>query len=443
MDEGNSARQILGASEAPVRTLIVGIVDVVEVAPGEGQAEPPRRGSAHPTDSIPSPSEAGTEASAEGGVDGRGAHPPDPASPLGVTEPEGIVERTRLAAYAWVEEDDRSCSSGWLEDAGMPWSAEPRPRTRRQRGMPTARRLAGARRPRCRRCRLRRELEPGALTRPDARHPGPALTLPRAEARDHREARAALVLRSRLLPDPAPGRDRGRARALGRGRRRHRGLRGDHDVARPRSGRRLHRRRRSSTSTGPGRSSTRSPSTRSATTRTASTTSPSRRPARPRARGPPARSPPTATSRSSSRPRPASRCARSASPGARSIEAPDGGVAVERLRIGDAGLDARRRTGRGSRPTVIAVGSTAAPAGHQRRPPRARRRTDRHRVAGPPARRRPPSRRPARRRCRRRLGRRRRRPRRLGGRGTYDLAAQRADRGLPRRGIPLGSTLRP
>jgi microcompartment protein CcmK/EutM len=41
MDEGNSARQILGATEAPVRTLVVGIVDVVEVAPGEGQAEPP------------------------------------------------------------------------------------------------------------------------------------------------------------------------------------------------------------------------------------------------------------------------------------------------------------------------------------------------------------------------------------------------------------------
>lgn len=40
MDEGNSARQILGASEAPVRALIVGIVDVVEVAAGEGQAEP-------------------------------------------------------------------------------------------------------------------------------------------------------------------------------------------------------------------------------------------------------------------------------------------------------------------------------------------------------------------------------------------------------------------
>ncbi len=41
MDEGNSARQILGATEAPVRTLIVGIVDAVEVAPGAGQAEEP------------------------------------------------------------------------------------------------------------------------------------------------------------------------------------------------------------------------------------------------------------------------------------------------------------------------------------------------------------------------------------------------------------------
>ncbi|MEW5990009.1 MAG: EutN/CcmL family microcompartment protein [Chloroflexota bacterium] len=40
MDEGNSARQILGAAEAPVRALIVGIVDVVEVAPGEGRAAP-------------------------------------------------------------------------------------------------------------------------------------------------------------------------------------------------------------------------------------------------------------------------------------------------------------------------------------------------------------------------------------------------------------------
>lgn len=33
IDEGNSARQILGAPEAPVRTLIVGIVDDVELEP--------------------------------------------------------------------------------------------------------------------------------------------------------------------------------------------------------------------------------------------------------------------------------------------------------------------------------------------------------------------------------------------------------------------------
>lgn len=32
LDEGNSARQILGAPEAPVRTLVVGIVDEVELA---------------------------------------------------------------------------------------------------------------------------------------------------------------------------------------------------------------------------------------------------------------------------------------------------------------------------------------------------------------------------------------------------------------------------
>ena len=43
MDEGNSARQILGASEAPVRTLVVGIVDAVEVAPDEAGAEKPKR----------------------------------------------------------------------------------------------------------------------------------------------------------------------------------------------------------------------------------------------------------------------------------------------------------------------------------------------------------------------------------------------------------------
>jgi ethanolamine utilization protein EutN len=37
MDEGNSARQILAARDAPVRTVVVGIVDHVELAsPGSG-----------------------------------------------------------------------------------------------------------------------------------------------------------------------------------------------------------------------------------------------------------------------------------------------------------------------------------------------------------------------------------------------------------------------
>jgi ethanolamine utilization protein EutN len=35
MDEGNSARQILDVKDAPVRTLVVGIVDHVERTPGE------------------------------------------------------------------------------------------------------------------------------------------------------------------------------------------------------------------------------------------------------------------------------------------------------------------------------------------------------------------------------------------------------------------------
>lgn len=33
LDEGNSARQIVGVSSAPIRTLVVGIVDAVELAP--------------------------------------------------------------------------------------------------------------------------------------------------------------------------------------------------------------------------------------------------------------------------------------------------------------------------------------------------------------------------------------------------------------------------
>jgi microcompartment protein CcmK/EutM len=37
IDEGSSARQILGLSRGPVRTLVVGIVDAVTLAPGEGE----------------------------------------------------------------------------------------------------------------------------------------------------------------------------------------------------------------------------------------------------------------------------------------------------------------------------------------------------------------------------------------------------------------------
>ena len=50
LDEGNSARQILAAPEAPIRTLVVGIVDHVELESGRrGAGEPavasrPRRG---------------------------------------------------------------------------------------------------------------------------------------------------------------------------------------------------------------------------------------------------------------------------------------------------------------------------------------------------------------------------------------------------------------
>ena len=38
IDEGSSARQILGLTRGPVRTLVVGIVDDVTLAPGEGPA---------------------------------------------------------------------------------------------------------------------------------------------------------------------------------------------------------------------------------------------------------------------------------------------------------------------------------------------------------------------------------------------------------------------
>ncbi len=41
MDEGNSARQILDAKDAPVRTLVVGIVDDVALASRPPAAKPP------------------------------------------------------------------------------------------------------------------------------------------------------------------------------------------------------------------------------------------------------------------------------------------------------------------------------------------------------------------------------------------------------------------
>jgi len=41
LDEGNGARQILGATDAPVRTLVVGIVDAVELVAGAGAGAEP------------------------------------------------------------------------------------------------------------------------------------------------------------------------------------------------------------------------------------------------------------------------------------------------------------------------------------------------------------------------------------------------------------------
>ena len=49
IDEGSSARQILGLARGPVRTLVVGIVDDVTVAPGEGVARRSAPGDGAPT----------------------------------------------------------------------------------------------------------------------------------------------------------------------------------------------------------------------------------------------------------------------------------------------------------------------------------------------------------------------------------------------------------
>jgi ethanolamine utilization protein EutN len=45
LDEGNGARQVLGAPGAPIRTVVVGIVDAVE-EPGEGRDAGPARAAA-------------------------------------------------------------------------------------------------------------------------------------------------------------------------------------------------------------------------------------------------------------------------------------------------------------------------------------------------------------------------------------------------------------
>ena len=39
-DEGNSARQLLGLKDAPVRSVVLGIVDEIALAPDEGPASP-------------------------------------------------------------------------------------------------------------------------------------------------------------------------------------------------------------------------------------------------------------------------------------------------------------------------------------------------------------------------------------------------------------------
>lgn len=41
LDEGNSARQVVGVNPAPIRTLVVGIIDAIEL--DRDQASPPAR----------------------------------------------------------------------------------------------------------------------------------------------------------------------------------------------------------------------------------------------------------------------------------------------------------------------------------------------------------------------------------------------------------------
>jgi ethanolamine utilization protein EutN len=55
MDEGTSARQILGVKKGPVRTLVVGIVDDVALVPSEEAAAPERPATAAETAAAKAP----------------------------------------------------------------------------------------------------------------------------------------------------------------------------------------------------------------------------------------------------------------------------------------------------------------------------------------------------------------------------------------------------
>ena len=119
------------------------------------------------------------------------------------------------------------------------------------------------------------------------------------------------------------------------------------------------------------------------------------------------------------------------------IETPDGTVAVERLRLGDPiwtlDVDGRRVAG-----TVIALGSTAAPAGHRVDAPGARGRPLRDRLARAPARRRATPGGDRDRRPRRRQRRRARETDRLHGLATLRHRRLRRDRAYVAGGIPFG-----
>ena len=191
--------------------------------------------------------------------------------------------------------------------------------------------------------------------------------------------------------------------------------------------------------TGSGRWRRPSSSRTSGMAGSASTTSPSPPVAPPRARVRRGSLTPTARSRSSSRPLPARRCARSAFAGY-AIEAPGGAIAVERLRLGDDDLDARslRPPRRRHRDRARLDPRAGRPP---RDPPDPRRRPDGHGIAGPPARGWANPRRPSNRRRRRRHDRgESRNPVVYEAADTYDLVVSGETGVYLAGGIPLGST---